>query len=282
MSDSSTQAPTRLLDEPALEGALRQDLDLASSQGGVAYDVEAGLSRFEQTLEGLSSGAAATAAGGGVATGARVLAWILGAAVLVGGGVGATWMLGQRDAEQVRVAAPGPTQPDKRVRAEDAPVAGASSSDASGPPLGARSGESVAEAGVRGGAGDAGAAPAQPGGNSPALDVPAPPRPASESAQAAQAEPGQAEPAPSLADEARLINGARKALERDPAEALALVEEAARLFPSGAMIQERRGYEVLALVELGRAAEAEQRGDAYLQRWPKGTLSRRVRDALGR
>jgi hypothetical protein len=48
------------------------------------------------------------------------------------------------------------------------------------------------------------------------------------------------------------------------------------------MIQERRGYAILALVALGRRSEADQQADAYLERWPNGPLSRRVRDALGR
>jgi hypothetical protein len=286
MSDPNTQAPTRLLDDPALDGALRHDLELARANAPVAYDVDAGLSRFEQTLEGAGAAPAASgAASTGVATGARVLGWVLGAAVLVGGGVGATWMMGQADAEYVRVATP-EVEPSTKVRAEEAPVAGASSSDASESPQGSRSSESVAVVGVRGGAGDAGTAPAQAEGGSPALDAPAPPRPASKSPSATEdAEDtkadGAPESAPSLADEAKLINAARKALERDPAKALALVEEAEQLFPSGAMIQERRGYAILALIELGRAAEAEQRADAYLQRWPNGPLSRRVRDTLG-
>jgi hypothetical protein len=140
-------------------------------------------------------------------------------------------------------------------------------------------GEPVAEAGHPARVGDAGAALAQAEGGDPALDAPKPPRPATTHPVTG---PVTEPPAPSLADEAAQINAARKALARDPAQTLALMQAAEQQFPNGAMIQERRGYAILALVALGRTQEAEAQADAYLERWPNGPLSRRVRDALGR
>jgi hypothetical protein len=261
------QPPTRLLDDPALADALRHDLELASAHAPISYDVDAGLARFEQSLAATKLGSASGAT-------VRMLGWVVGATVLLGGAFGAVDSMRQRDTPRVTVA----MTPSTELHTQDGPVAGPTSSGTREP------GEPVAEAG-QAGVGDAGAALVQPAGGNPALDVPTPPRPDTSHSPAASPE-SKPEPAPSnetsLADEATQINAARQALASDPAEALALMEAAERLFPNGSMIQERRGYAILALVALGRTAEAEQQADAYLERWPNGPLSRRVRDALGR
>jgi hypothetical protein len=164
------------------------------------------------------------------------------------------------------------------VRTEEEPVAVPRSSDARELPAGPLARESVAEVGMRAGAGDAGPA-TQAEGDSPALDAPAPPRPASKSGK--KPAPDKAGLVDFLESEAALVNAARKALPTDPAKALALMEEAEQHYSGGAMVQERRGYTILALVALGRTDEAQGLADAYLERWPNGPLSRRVRDALG-
>jgi hypothetical protein len=199
-----------------------------------------------------------------------VLGWIVGATVLLGGAFGAAELMRRDDAPRITAAMTPPKDTD--LRSEDAPVAGLMSSHAREP------GEPVAEAGQQARVGDAGAALAQPEGGDPALDAPTPPRPAT-------THPVPVAPTHSLADEAdeaMQINAARQALADDPATTLALMQAAEQQFPNGAMIQERRGYAILALVGLGRTAEAEQQANAYLERWPNGPLSRRVRDALGR
>ncbi|MFO7564528.1 MAG: hypothetical protein R6X02_17920 [Enhygromyxa sp.] len=278
MSDPLTQAPTRLLDDPNLDPGLRRDLELASAHAPVAYSLDAGLARFEQTIHG-----ATTVPPGGSVTGLRVLGWFLGAAVVIGG-VG--YLLSASPSEApghpvadglARADAPGTAG---TVRSEEEPVAVPPSSEVRERPAGELAHESVAEAGERDGAGDAGTASAQAEGGSPAPDAPAPLRPASKPTVDDAAKPSS--PSTSLADEAAQINAARKALASDPARALALMRSAEQQFPEGAMIQERRGYTILALVALGRTSEAEAAADTYLERWPQGTLSRRVREALGR
>lgn len=260
------QMPIRLLDDPAVSDALRRDLELASSHAPITFDIEAGLARFEQARFGTKLNGSAGTAG----TGLRVLGWIVGATVLLGGVIGAADLIRHDDAP--RIAAAMTPVKDTDLRSEDAPVAGLTPSHAHQP------GEPVAEAGQQAQVGDAGAALAQPEGGDPALDAPTPPRPATTS----PATTPPAAPAPSLQDEAMQINAARQALASDPAQTLSLMQEAEQQFPNGAMIQERRGYAILALVALGRTAQAEQQADAYLERWPNGPLSRRVRDALGR
>jgi hypothetical protein len=257
------QTPIRLLEDPAVTDALRRDLQLASSHAPITFDIEAGLARFEQARFGTKLNSTSST----VMSGMRVLGWLVGATVLLGGVMGAADLMRQDDAPRITAAMTPPKDID--LRSEDAPVAGLPSSHAHEP------GEPVAEAGQQAGVGDAGAALAQPEGGDPALDAPTPPRPAT-------THPVTTPPAPSMADEAAQINAARKALADDPATTLALMQAAEQLFPDGAMIQERRGYAILALVGLGRTAEAEQQADAYLERWPNGPLSRRVRDALGR
>jgi hypothetical protein len=258
------QDPIRLLEDPAVSDALRRDLGLASSHTPITFDIEAGLARFEQARFGTKLNSSATSAGT-AATSLRVLGWIVGATVLVGGAIGAAGLMQQDDAPRITAAMTPPADTD--IRSKDAPVAGLTSLHAREP------GEPVAEAGQQDRVGDAGAALAQPEGGDPALDAPTPPRPAVTPPAA---------PEPSLADEAVQINAARKALADDPAKTLALMQAAEQQFPNGAMIQERRGYAILALVALGRTTQAEQQADAYLERWPNGPLSRRVRDALGR
>ena len=46
------QMPIRLLEDPAVSDALRHDLELASSHSPIAFDMEAGLARFEQARVG--------------------------------------------------------------------------------------------------------------------------------------------------------------------------------------------------------------------------------------
>jgi hypothetical protein len=259
------QTPIRLLEDPAVADALRRDLALASNHAPITFDIQAGLARFEQARFGTKLNSAA-------GSGLRVLGWVVGATVLLGGVIGAAELMQQDDVPRITTAMTPPADVDAdagiNMRSKDAPVAGLTSSHAPEP------GEPVAEAGQQDRVGDADAALAQPEGGDPALDAPTPPRP--------DVTPPDAPAEPSLADEAVQINAARKALATDPGKTLALMQAAELQFPNGSMIQERRGYAILALVALGRTAEAEQQADAYLERWPNGPLSRRVRDALGR
>src|SRR5690606_615104 len=172
MTDPLTQEPIRLLDDPNLDPGLRRDLELARSHAPIAYSVDAGLARFEQTIHGLS-----TVPPGGSVSGLRVLGWFLGAAVLIGG-VGAllAGTLGKQSSDDAAELAHASAT---TVRTEDESVAVARSSDAHESASGQVVRESVAEAGVRDGVGHAGPASTQAEGDSPTLEAPAPPRPTS-------------------------------------------------------------------------------------------------------
>src|SRR5690606_22559043 len=89
------------------------------------------------------------------------------------------------------------------VRTEEEPVAVPRSSDARELPSSPLAHESVAEVGMRAGAGDAGPA-TQAEGDSPALDAPAPPRPASKSGK--KPAPDKAGLVEFLDSEAALVN----------------------------------------------------------------------------
>jgi hypothetical protein len=274
MTEPFTHDPTRLIHGA---GDLGRDLELARATR-VDYAIDAGLARFEATLAGAS-----TLPAGGTVAGFAVLRWFLAASGALGIGVVA-WLLVSGDPQvEPRGQALAEVPASAEFRSEDGKVAEIDSttpavgSDASSvadiepePTPGSDARESVAEIQQPDGDGKLGAFVRSDGGE-PAGQLAASPRPASKSSPAI-------EPA---VEEAKLIDAARKALAEDPAHALELTEEVAKRFPTGAMVQERRGYAILALLALDRHAEAEQQADEYLERWPKGPLSRRIREGLG-
>jgi hypothetical protein len=84
-------------------------------------------------------------------------------------------------------------------------------------------------------------------------------------------------PGDNLAREARLLSDARRALKSgDGAGALALLDEHARVFPGGALANERVAERVVVLCSLGRRADAAREGAIFLDGRPKGALTRRV------
>ena len=274
MSDP-TSAPTRLLDDPTIQESLRHDLELASSHAPIAYNATAGLAAFERALA--AAGASAGSTGAGVATGGRLLGWFIGAAVLIGGVGGAGWVVSQASVDHGVVAiAPSAGAAELDSDNVDAAAASQASSGSSETPAGARTSEAVAAGHALLGAEGTNPAmvhdPGQVEDSDPASDSSTTARPSSKS--------DFAEPASSVGSEAEQVNAARKALTHDPAKALALTQAAAQAFPDGAMVQEREGYAILALIALDRRTEADARAQTYLARWPKGPLSRRVRDAL--
>ncbi|MFV8755592.1 hypothetical protein ACNOYE_34005 [Nannocystaceae bacterium ST9] len=270
MTEPFTHEPTRLL-ESGSDLGLRRDLELARATR-VDYPVEAGLARFEASIAGAS-----TLPAGGTVAGFAVLRWFIGASALLGVGVIAWLLAGDPESpahagSSAMAAIERPSQPE--FRSEDGKVADESSvakgGSESSPDPALR--ESVAETHQTGGGGEVGV-PVHSAGVEPAGNLTASPRPTSKSSKPAAGDPAL--------EEAKLIDAARKALSGDPARALELTEQAAERFPSGAMVEERRGYAILALLALDRRGEAEKLADDYLERWPKGPLSRRVRDGLG-
>ena len=81
---------------------------------------------------------------------------------------------------------------------------------------------------------------------------------ADESAREAEASPDD-ERLAALGSEMRLVRDARDSLERDPTQALALLEQHRARFPDGALAEEREAYAIQALAVLGRTTEVERR-----------------------
>jgi outer membrane protein assembly factor BamD (BamD/ComL family) len=83
-----------------------------------------------------------------------------------------------------------------------------------------------------------------------------------------------------LEAETRLILAGVGALHAgDAAHALALFEEHARLFPTGALAEERAAEQVVALGDLRRCDEAHAAAATFLRSHPNSPLSARVRAA---
>jgi hypothetical protein len=69
-------------------------------------------------------------------------------------------------------------------------------------------------------------------------------------------------------------------LESDPRAALALVREGQLRFRGGYFSQERRYVEVMALIALGRDAEARAQGWAFMRDYRSGPYSTKIERAL--
>jgi hypothetical protein len=106
-----------------------------------------------------------------------------------------------------------------------------------------------------------------------AAPAPAPPEPASPRAHR-RGEPRLGD----LELEMRLLADAQVALAGgQPTRALALLEEHARRFPAGVLLEERLAARVAALCAVGRAVDARQEADAFLLARPRSPLADRVR-----
>jgi hypothetical protein len=271
----SERAPIRLRDDPAVARALRADLARAAARPPVAYDVAAGLARFEQAQRiGVSAGGSgaassvATGVNGGTILGAALKGALLGV-VAVGG---ATLVEPRPPA-----GSPGPQSVEPAVSvahtaaARPAPPTTSARSivpaslDAAKPP-------GLREAGRDGGAPRTTPAPAavatsDPIGASVFTDVPAPAAPASG---------GDA-----LAAEMEHLARLRALGDRDPAQALALAAEGSRRFPTGLFAQEREAIAIGALVRLGRVPEARARAAAFVASYPRSAFVERIQKISG-
>lgn len=94
--------------------------------------------------------------------------------------------------------------------------------------------------------------------------------------------PPMPEPGPNVAGEIALLDEAQRALiSGNPERALQLLDQHARAFPRGTLIEERTAARVIALCALGRATAARAESAAYLRRFPSSPLAERVRAACG-
>jgi hypothetical protein len=81
----------------------------------------------------------------------------------------------------------------------------------------------------------------------------------------------------SIERESELLREAHAASQRgEPREALALLEQHARLFPRGALVTERRGLRILALCEAGEVDTARGEAQVFLRGRPPAGLAQRV------
>lgn len=123
------------------------------------------------------------------------------------------------------------------------------------------------------------AAPAarEPAGNvatkAPAAAVPENTQPNVEPQNAVPATPApatspRAGKAAAQPSEAELLYAARASVETNPRQALKLVDEHRRRFPSGVLTQEREVIAIDALKRLGRSEEATERAERFKERYP--------------
>lgn len=83
-------------------------------------------------------------------------------------------------------------------------------------------------------------------------------------------------PTVSVTSEHVLLERARRIAASDPAGALALAEEHARLAPEGVLAPEREVVAIEALRALGRDDEARARRAAFVSRWPGSPYLERI------
>jgi hypothetical protein len=89
--------------------------------------------------------------------------------------------------------------------------------------------------------------------------------------------PVAARPAPVETEIALLLRARRALAAGDAARALAVLERHRRRWPAGELLQEREVLTIQALAAAGSRAEARQRADAFLARFPSSTLAVTVR-----
>src|SRR5262249_38217711 len=83
-------------------------------------------------------------------------------------------------------------------------------------------------------------------------------------------------------DETSLLRRAHAALRSGrAAEALALAADHARVYPSGALTQEREVIVIEALLRQGNRAEAEARAARFARAFPRSSHRRRIASLLG-
>lgn len=246
-------APKRLLEDPATAEALRADLQAAANHQ-VSYDLASGLSHFEANLPNL--GAAGSSAGGWSTALVK-----LGALGVVGGALVAAGLSMNDTSHQEQAEAQLTTAlatPDQAKTPESKPTVE--------PP------EAVAVEDLKP------VEEATPALREPAAKAPAAPTPKPAPEPSATTTNRDA----LLQEEVKQLRQIRQQLPQNPAKALALANEGHQRFSKGVLYQEREALALSALHQLGRQQELQTRGDRYLETFPSGSFSSRVRQLLGR
>jgi hypothetical protein len=81
--------------------------------------------------------------------------------------------------------------------------------------------------------------------------------------------------------ETAIIEQARRQLQSDPAQALALTETHRKLYPRGILAQEREVIAIEALARLGKSTAAEKRANAFRAKQPHSIHDLHLRSTLG-
>ena len=90
-------------------------------------------------------------------------------------------------------------------------------------------------------------------------------------------------PSPAAAgvtSELELVKRAGQLLKSDPAQAFRLTTDHARLYPSGALAEEREVIAIDALASLGRASAARSRAERFMASYPRSAHLSRVQHAI--
>jgi hypothetical protein len=125
-------------------------------------------------------------------------------------------------------------------------------------------------------------APAEPAALIESLSEPMPPSPRRPTKSRSLSASAPTTGGDAYASELRLLRPAQMALGRSSfANALALVDEHQRRFPSGHLAEEREALRVKALLGLDRREEAHRAAAAFRGRFPNSALLARIQAMLG-
>lgn len=106
-------------------------------------------------------------------------------------------------------------------------------------------------------------------------------RPSTSNPQSSSATPSTSSSAPARS-ESDILREAQANASSSPSRAIALCDEHARLYPSGALSEEREFIRIQALVAGGRVGEARALADAFEARHPGSAHSLRLQEIVGK
>ena len=108
----------------------------------------------------------------------------------------------------------------------------------------------------------------------------APAAPASEAPVADAAPPKTRAQATAKPSEAALLNQAQQALKSDPRRALQLTRLHKQLYPQGSLAQEREVIAIEALSRLDKKGSAQERAEAFSEKYPESAHQKKVDTSL--
>ena len=267
-----------------------------STAGATAATIAGGAASAGGASIAAGAGAAATgaAATGAAATGAAGAAAASGAAGIGAAGAGAAVTMGVTtkviaSLAVVSAVSVGTITYTQTKRAEPAPIAATAPTTAA-PVARARVNDTKAAPRVANGAADPSADPAADPNADPNADPTSAPDPTSLAVVAVAPTSAPLIPTPpilpapassaTLAAEVALLKQANAQLAGgDPARALALLDEHRRLYPRGALVEERDAARVLALCGAGRHSEGIAARGRFLREHPSSPQLARVQNA---